>query len=744
MKVKSALLAGACAAVMNVISLPAIAQGAGDPQPIGVDDPTTSDDAVEANYEDDNAIVVTALRRSENLQDIPASISAIGSEELEARGIVSIQNISHAVPNVDFGEHAGTTLIAIRGVGSTVDSGVTEPTVATYVDGVFLPRATMGFMRAVDLDRIEVLRGPQGTLYGRNATGGAINFISQAPSQYLTGRINLSAGSRDAFGISGYVSGPLSDGVLVRLSGGHEEDRGFVRYLPDNGYIADTNVEYGRAALRLEPSSDLTVDLTARFEQTTGANAYQQLFTRTAIPTPGQSTEPHEIYGDYPYAGESETLIAAGTINWDFSDAVSLKSITSYVDHKSNVTFDADATDVAFYYAVNFVRPSESFGQELSLIGDSGPLQWILGAFYFEEEAGNQLPLGIGAALAPSLGLPAETQLVQGLDSDTKAIAVFADATYSITEAFRINLGLRYNHEEQDFLQNTFIRFPDQTIVPVALNVPTSLESDRFLPKVNLQYDVSENVNAYAQWSKGYKSGGMNLPGGGGEYAGPQGLYLPETIDAYEIGLKTESSDRRLTANFAAFYYDYKNLQVTITRGVNVTLVQNAPAKVYGLEGEGRYRLSDAFSLEASASYLHARFDEFFSIDDARPQLGLINLDGEQLPHAPDFSAALGAEYRIDLGDGLLSSLTLRGDASYKDRVVLRYFGTENDVQEAYALVNASATLADAGEDTRLRVFVNNITDKAYRLNTTYLATGAYMGNYAPPRTWGVQLSRQF
>lgn len=198
--------------------------------------------AQEAPPASSEEIVVTAMKRSQNLQDIPAAVSAVSGEALQARGLVDVQTITQAVPSVNFGQHAGTTLISIRGVGSTVDSGVTEPTVATYVDGVFMPRATMGFLRAVDLDRIEVLRGPQGTLYGRNATGGAINFISAAPTRTLSAGINLSAGSRQMFGASGFVSGPLSDTVLVRLSGGHEEDDGFVKLLPNKGRIFDARL----------------------------------------------------------------------------------------------------------------------------------------------------------------------------------------------------------------------------------------------------------------------------------------------------------------------------------------------------------------------------------------------------------------------------------------------------------------------------------------------------------------------
>ena len=689
-------------------------------------------------------IVVTALKRSSSIQDIPAAVSAVTGDELQARGLTNIEEITQAIPSVNFGEHTGSTLISIRGVGSTVDSGVTEPTVATYVDGVFMPRSTMGYLRAIDVERVEVLRGPQGTLYGRNATGGAINFISQAPTKDFTGGFNLSGASRGTFGASGFLSGPLSDGISVRISGGHEEDNGFVRLLPDRGRIGNSNIDYVRGAIRFEPSSDLTIDLSARYERLDGAVGYQQLFTPTFLPTP-QSTRPNTIYGDAPYGSRVETLVVAGTLNWEVSDDISLKSITSYVDHKSSIDFDADATDVPGLYVIDFARPSESYGQELNLIGETGPLQWILGAYYFHEKSSNTLPLGIGAAFAPGFGVPADSFLVQGVGTKTESFAVFGDLTYSLSDRVRINLGLRYNHEEKDFDQDLFLRFPGGTEAPLAMNVLTGTKSNKLLPKVNLQFDLSDNVKTYAQWSRGFKSGGQNLPGGGAENLGPAGFYQPETINAYEIGLKTQSDDRRITANFAAFYYDYQGLQLTITVPPATTLVQNAPAEVYGVEGEFRFQVSDAFRVDASANWLHARFKAFLAFDDAQPALGVQNLNGRALPHAPDLSANLGAQYRIGLGDGWLSALTVRGDLYYSDRVVLRYFGTDNESQNGYALVNLSATLSDADDKAQLRLFVNNVTNKIYRQNSTYLgAMGAYYGNYAPPRTWGASVSYRF
>ena len=700
--------------------------------------------AQEAPQEDGGSdIIVTATKRGERLQDVPAAITAIGGEDLQKRGLTNIEAIATQVPGLNFGQHAGATQIAIRGVGSTVDSGVTEPTVALYVDGVYLPRSSMGALRGVDLERVEVLRGPQGTLYGRNATGGAINFISRAPSREFEGAVTASTGSRDALGIEGYVSGPLADGVYVRLSGGHQEQDGYVKVLNAGQRLMNVNDDYVRLAARLEPTDKLGIDLAVRYENNSGANSYQQLYTPAGVfipPTAQQTTKPNEIYADGPFRANVKTLIASGTINWQMADDVSLRSVTGYINHKSKNDFDADGTDYAFYNAVDFSRPSESFSQELDLIGETGRLKWILGAYYFKEKFRFSLPIIFVNGLNtgdPASSLPAGSTLYAGLLTDrTESFALFGDATYSLTDWLRLNVGLRFNTEKKRFESGSGADIPGMGFVGVT-GVKSEFKADKLLPKVALQFDVNDDINGYVQWQKGYKSGGQNLQ------LLPQ--YRPESINAYEVGLKTQWLDRRLTANFAAFYYDYKNLQVTIVLPPAVTLVQNADVKVYGVEGDINFQVTDAFRLNASATWLHARNKRFSSIDDANPGAGTQDLEGKPITRAPDFTANAGAEYRFDLGGDLLNALTLRADVSYSSKVVLRYFGEPEDVQKGYALLNLSATLSDIDEKTSLRAFVNNVTDKLYRQSSSYLGTtGAYVGNYSPPRTWGIQLSRKF
>jgi iron complex outermembrane receptor protein len=324
------------------------------------------------------------------------------------------------------------------------------------------------------------------------------------------------------------------------------------------------------------------------------------------------------------------------------------------------------------------------------------------------------------------------------VESETDSWAVFGDMTWSMREDLRLNLGLRFNREQQDFIQRYAI--PGVGVGPLTVALDDS--SRKVLPKVSLQYDISDAANLYVQWSKGFKSGGVNLPGGGGEGLGPvNGPYAPEEIDAYEIGLKTELIDSTVTWNTALFYYDYADLQTTTNLPPAITFVTNSTAEVYGLETEIWWQVTDNFKLNAAATALDSSFVDFNLYDNVT---GItVDLDGSTVPHAPDYTLSLGADYSISLGGELLSSLILHGNVYRTDDVVLRQFGGPEDIQEGYTLVNLSATLLDVSEKTRINLFLNNATDKEYKQHVLNYGIG-FMGNYGPPRTWGLRVSRDF
>ena len=680
-------------------------------------------------------IVVTAMKRSQSLQDVPASISAVSGDTLAAQGISDIRDLSKVVPNLNWGEHFGTTLITIRGAGSNVDSGATEPTVALYVDGIYLPRSDMATFRAVDLDRVEVLRGPQGTLYGRNATGGAVNFISQAPTDEFEGKVEISTGSRDAIGINGYLSGPLAPGISVRLSGGREKQDGYVKVLNNGQRINGVNATYGRLAIAIEPEgSNIRNDASIRYERNTAGVGYQQPLSTMVFPASTYTTEPNRMLADYPHTGRRETFIASNTFNWEISDDVSLKSLTGYIDHNSHAQVDADGTTLDYQYVSDFVRKSKSFSQEFNIVGKSGNLDWLVGLFFFDEKYYANLPVSLGADLAPLAGLPIGATINLGQDVRIKNLAAFVDLDYRFSDVVSLNLGLRLNHEDNKFTQI----FSLDPVVP-AFSGNLASKGEKLIPKVALKFDLTEDVSTYVQWSKGYKSGGSNLPGGDGSI---QPLYLPENISAFEAGIKSQFADRTVTFNMSGWYYDYSNLQITQNVPPTTTVVRNADAKIYGVEAELRWTPTPGLDLHVAPTLQHAVFNNFVAFDSVTQ--AFVDLDGSQLPRAPKFTINAGISNEFDLGGELFSSLRLEANVMHSSSVVLRYENqSPPEKQKPYEIVNFSASISDASDMTRLTAFLNNAFDVVYKQNVTNFGIG-FMGNYSPPRTWGVRLSRKF
>ena len=687
----------------------------------------------EADSNQSSDIIVTALKRSASVQDIPASISAISGDALRERGIRDIQDLAKAVPNLIFAPNFANTMIAIRGVGSTVYSGATEPTVALYVDGVYLPRSFMAAARAVDLERIEVLRGPQSTLYGRNATGGAINFISASPTKDFEGRAELSAGGRDAWGVSGYVSGPITEGVSVRVSGGREKADGFVKVTGPGPDVGGVNATYGRLAMRLEPSSSVRMDLAIRYDKDTAPLAVQQHIGPAPFGTEGVNwtTKPWRVITNRPYGGRNEMFIAQGGLSWEVSDSLTFKSLSSYVDASLLAELDDDGTNLPVFYSKTTPRNSKSFGQEFNITGSYGRLEFILGSYYFHEKYDSILDVILENT--PTAG--SETAFFTGHSAKINNYALYGDGSYSITDKLRLNLGLRLNYEDNSYGQ-IFGTAPGSGPATIRTD---KVKTTKLLPKVALQYDFAPEVTSYLQWTRGYKSGGGNFPLSDGT---PNPLYAPEQLDAFEFGVKAQLWDRILTANIAAFYYKYGGLQVEVSIPPIGLAVRTANAEVVGIEGDFRINPTRNLTLSVAPTWLRPVFKDFVSFDDLDGTL--VQLDGGQLPNAPRFSVNAGAEQRFELGNDLLSELQLAANVRYSSTVILRYFNRNGfERQGGYTLLDLSASVTDSTRKTKMSAFVNNVTNKAHRLSSNGFGVG-YIGNWGRPRTWGVRLSRSF
>ena len=332
--------------------------------------------------------------------------------------------------------------------------------------------------------------------------------------------------------------------------------------------------------------------------------------------------------------------------------------------------------------------------------------------------------------------LPPNAVINQSLHERTNSYAAFADLTYSLTDRLRANVGLRFNRDEKHFLWTFGATIPGAGFVGVS-DVPSQASSSKLLPKVGLQYDLAAGVSSYVQWQRGFKSGGHDVSA--------DSQYKPEQLDAYEIGLKSQFFDHKLTANFAGFYYDYKGLQVTDIIPPTTTIIQNADAHIYGLEAEFALRPTSRLLFNAATTFLHARYTRFFSIDDSNPGLGTQDLSGRPLNRAPNFTFKASAEYRLPLSGGLFNELAFRGDVNHSSAESLRYFSTPNDVQRGYTIGNISATLTGNNSMTSIRAYLDNVGNKVIKQEILYFgAVGAFLGNYSRPREWGLSISHKF
>lgn len=680
-----------------------------------------------------NTIIVTATKRDESIQDIPASISQISGEDLSARGISDVESLTNLVPNLVFGKFASNSFVTIRGIGTSVDSGVAEPSVAMYVDGVFMSRSTMSVTKQTDLQRVEVLRGPQGTLYGRNATGGAINFISQKPTSDFTSGGTLTFEERDGVGVNGYVSGPLGDKAGFRLSGGFKEQDGYVEILNGGDALSGSDVSHVRGALQFDPTENLTLDFTLSHEEDNSNYAATgligppgtALFLGGALGAPVNfTTEPNELFADSPNSNEQETTLATFTVNADINDDISFRSITGYVDHSVNSFTDGDSTDFFLVDIVDFARNSETFSQEFNVFGSTDRLDWLVGAYYFEEEYDLFLPVVFNGAL---FGAPVPSVEVIGGDlvEETTSFALFSDFSFALTDRLTLNGGLRFNSEEKDF---QFFG---------AASPAGSIEEEDVLPKVGLQYALTDEINVYGQWQIGIKSGGHQLDR-------PE-LFGSEELEAFEFGIKSQFMDGKVTANAALFFYDYADLQATITLPPATTLVQNGDADVTGFEGELFFDPSENLRINLGVTVLDSEYKELQALDQTNPTGPLVDLSGEQLIRSPESTANIGAEWRIPVQSEFIGDILLRGDAFYSSDFKLTLFDFDETRQDEYTQVNLSATITDPSDRFALRVFVDNATDEVILQQGTFGAVqNSFAGNYSEPRTAGVAFSARF
>ena len=706
----------------------------------------------------DNAleeVVVTATKRSVALQDLAGSANVLGADKLGPGGIQEVRDMQVDIPNLSLGDQFGFARVFMRGIGMTsIDIGG-EGAVAFLQDGAIVPRPAAQLMGMFDLDQVEVLRGPQGTLYGRGATAGAINMVTAKPGKELGGYLSVTAGNYGLAQFKGAIDVPMGDALSMRLAGSLDSRDGYGNNIFTGSDINDRDASAYRATLVYDAGGPLTATLSAQYYEEDDNNYAFSYFGQSegsSIPVPfgvpilGGNTVGmvgggfYDINSDQEPINDRDGQLINLTIDYAFNDRWSLKSITSSQSMDRFLRDDLDSTDANLFGQNNYTEESDSFGQELILNYSADRLDVLGGVMYFEEDLYGEVrvPLtNLCFLLAPAAcGTPVGDFLnggnyLQDGDVDIEAWGAYVEANYSISDKWSVIAGLRYNYEERDGT-GSFI------FDAISLNVPTNQREswNDLTPRITLQYSPNDNMLLYATYTEAFKSGVINT----GSTSPP---LDPETVDAFEVGLKGQNASGTLRYSVAAFFYDYQDMQISfVDETSTVSTVNAAEAENSGIELEIDGSLGNGFAFDFYLTYLNAEYQEFFNGDYANG-FAITDLSGNTLPNAPESTAKLGLTWEGAVGGG---TLTVRGEAYYQDDVYFTEWNREDAYQKSYEQINASVDYS-WNDQWLLSLWGRNLSDEEVMSNniiTAPLYDSLRVGAVLPPRTYGATVTYQF
>lgn len=757
-----------------------------------------SDDPGEAQWTLEQ-IIVEARKREERLLETPIAVTAVSEAELDRRNVRDLSGISDLVPNMVFDRGTGTTgsssnaQIFIRGIGQQDFLFTVDPGVGLYIDGVFFPRGTGVVMDLVDLRQVEVLRGPQGTLFGKNTIGGAIIVSSKKPDDDLGGLGRVTVGSRDRIDGQIAVNLPIvEDRLALRIAGSTRNQDGFVERINAGDDMGDTNSLFGRLQLRWTPSETWTVELAADATRKREAslaeelvdvrpedpsNALLGLWNAIVAPAlePGLQMDRRflsaafETQATGPNFSDFDMFGLSLTIDKTINENLSVKSITAYRDQDSQFAGDTDHSPFRFTESNND-NEHEMVSQEIQLTGASfgGRLEWVFGGFYLHEEGSDLFEVFLGSGLFDALEmLPAPliplapgvmcppppgvflpcvggpgNPLNVALDLDVlitdhidiNSYAVFGEANFDITDKLNATVGLRYTYDEKTFT-TSLLRL--NSGVPAVPETSVGDNWDRLSPRFGLKYTLRENAMIYASVTGGFKSGGFN---GRALSLAEVDSFNPERVWAYEVGAKLAFPEHRFGVNVAAFYNDYKDMQLLSVRdvdGVIVAVTENAgEVEIKGFEVELFASPADGLNLRGGLGYLDSGYKEL-------APTATVSLD-DLLVNAPEWTANAAFDYTITLGND--GAVTFGGDLTYRSRYANELTNEPMLIQDGFALLGAFITYTHSGGRWSLTAFGTNLTDERYMTNglTSFGSFGNAVANFAPPREWGLKLQAEF
>jgi iron complex outermembrane receptor protein len=708
-------------------------------------------------------VIVTAQRREEQSIDVPITVTTLAEGELETANVLALSDISKIAPALRFDFAGGFYQPTIRGVGTAVTTSGGGGNVGIYVDGFYSPNPLVTNFELMKVQNIQVLKGPQGTLFGRNTTGGAILVQTAEPSTEEGGELKLSYGRYNRIRAQGYYTFGLTDRIAMDLEGSYGEGDGWQRNISNGEKLGAYNNWSARVGLKFELTDNVSallryqhnrVDdptplLTASyFDSEIGSGAPyfampgEFTFNRNEVAT---GTHP----SDQEYFKLDADVVQA-TIKADLGFA----DLTSYSQYRRE---DVDSRIELDYSGVELIElglpnKNSTVSQEFLLTSKPGSrLQWTTGLFYLQ----NKDTYIVYYDYFPMLGITERSDLSRfGSSTTTKSYAAFVDGTYEVTPKFFVTAGLRYAYDK---IEDAY--YIDQFGYPVRHYVkeenPEAYDAasrDHLTSRLILRYKPTDDTNVYASYTQGYKAALLDVGGGGGAFV------KPEKIDAYEIGFKYARSIGSFEA--AAFYYDYKNLQVSLYRQGQAQIVNAANSEIYGVDAQFRLQLTDRLQLNAGGAWLHARYKDFENApvyvpcvevlpDPFDPVNGcqiatFLIPDGNDLKdvtmqRAPEFTGNLGALYTIPVAAG---HLALSGNLYYSSSFFFGPSGIQFR-QGSYEVLSLRAQWTDASDRYRIALWGDNVTNSRYRTQVQFNQPGIGV-NWSRPVTYGVELGVKF
>ena len=734
-------------------------------------------------------ITVTAQKREQGQQDVGIAITAISGDQLRALGYTNAQEVTALAPGVSTIQPNGEAnyAIGIRGVANNDFVTNVESPVALYVDEVYISQMSGAGFLLFDIERVEILRGPQGTLFGRNATGGLVHYITKKPSQEFEGYGSLSYGRWNRIKVQGGVTAPISDSLSMRVSVATHQGDGYIenREIPGSK-LNNANEVAGRIQLLFELSENASLLLNARFgdqDIRTGFFEYVSAVFPDSTPTPGvpnsnlggyEDTDGDVYAGDYDFQGKNDlkTRGYSATLNWDFG-AAKLTSITDYQTVDRDYIEDSDASPTS-YFNFFLTTNTEQFSQELRLAGERDGMKWVAGFYYMDLDVNDSNGI-IGPYwddLLPLFGLPPGSEIgvnaiLNPYTTQTETWSVFGQLEFDLSDTLTAVGGFRWIEEDKTHeYRSIFVGFDpaatsalDPRVEEVFDGVdPYSGTRDdgNWSARIQLGYHPSDDLLFYASWNRGVKSGGFNAPIlPTAEFVTDELMnYGPEKLDAYEVGTKWDFADGKARLNLAAYYYDYKDYQAFSILVLD-TFALNAQSKNKGFEAEFLAAPVQGLDLLLGVAYTDAKVTDVPGVTiDVETPLGpvLAIVPGATLTpvQTPKWNYNGLVRYEVPMGGG---SLALQADFQYRSKHFFNLLQTPASVENGYSIFNASATWFAPGENWSLRFFIQNLTDEEYLVQTFDLSGnidngGVFVGMieqyYGRPRSYGVNVTYSF